>query len=512
MIKPAILTNTTLSMIEEQVKVHDKFSLEIKLGFLAGDANINEFSVSTWLFIPNSLDINRWNYSKQNFYRDLKSNIRLITPVFTLQEIADRLNEPYTLLEQSMQRLSSRPGKETFGSYEYHIRMYVSIIKSALRDEIDYIVKNGKDSKPSHRDDKNQQPVKAEISGLIENYINNIAQITTNYRELRRMADTPATRDNVLNYYLFGDEFLSNLVEQHTFKLLDGLSKSHLLTPEASAVLMELINREIEYKKTQGYPYVKKNSRDHNREFVFRLSLLKKYAENELFLDVVRHREGVLIEQIYFSIAAGISMIFATAIAFSIQRQYGNLTMPFFVALVVSYMLKDRMKDLARYYLAHRWGRRFFDTKTDISLNNRSIGWHKEGMDFISERKVPAEVLRLRQRSAILEAENRNNQEQIILYRKLVRLRRDDLNKVSPYPVAGMNDIIRFNVSNYIHKMDNPLVPLYIPTENNGTGIIKGEKMYYINLIMQFKHSEGKRLKRYRIVLNRKGIKEVETF
>ncbi len=511
-------------MIEEQVKVHDKFSLEIKLGFLAGDENINEFSVSTWLFIPNSLDINRWNYSKQNFYRDLKSNIRLITPVYTLQEIAERQNDPYTLLEQSMQRLTSRPGKETFGSYEYHIRMYVSIIKSALRDEIDFIVKNGTGVKTSVTEKgvvvkraKETKPVptagiKGEIPELIKNYISNVEKVTSNYRELRAMADTPSTRDNLLNYYLFGDEFLSNLVEQHTFKLLDGLSKNHLLTPKVSTALMDLINAEIEYKKTQGYPYVKKNSRDRNRELVFRLSLLKKYAENELFLDVVRRREGVLIEQIYFSIAAGISMIFATAVAFSIQRQYGNLTMPFFVALVVSYMLKDRLKDLARYYLAHRWGRRFFDTKTDISLNNRSIGWHKEGMDFITERKVPAEVLRLRQRSAILEAENRNNQEQIILYRKLVRLRRDDLNKVSPYPVAGMNDIIRFNISNYIHKMDNPLVPLYIPTENNGTGIIKGEKIYYINLIMQFKHSEGKRLKRYRIVLNRKGIKEVETF
>jgi hypothetical protein len=494
-------------MIEEQVKVHDKFSLEIKLGFLAGNQNINEFSVNTWVFIPNSLDINRWNYSKQDFYRDLKSNIRLITPVYTLQEIAEKQNEPYTFLEQSMQRLSVRPGKETIGTYEYHIRMYVSIIKSALREEIDFIVKNG-----SAKTQSNKEPAKAQIPALIENYISNIEQITANYRGLRALADTPATRDNLLNYYLFGDEFLSNLIEQHTFKLIDRLGRNRQITPETAALLMRLIDREIEYKKENNYPYVKKNSQQRNRELVFRLSLLKKYAENELFLDVVKRREGVLIEHIYFSIAAGISMIFATAIAFSIQRQYGNLTMPFFVALVVSYMLKDRIKDLARHYLAHRLGRRFFDTKTDISLSNRNIGWHKEGMDFITERKVPAEVLSLRQRSAILEAENRNNQEQIILYRMLVRLRRDHLNKVSPYPVAGMNDIIRFNISNYVNKMDNPLVPLYVPGENNTTNVIKGEKIYYINLIMQFKHSEGKRLKRYRIILNRKGIKEVETF
>ena len=133
-------------------------------------------------------------------------------------------------------------------------------------------------------------------------------------------------------------------------------------------------------------------------------------------------------------------------------------------------------------------------------------------MDFISERKVPAEVIRIRQRSAILEAENCNNKEQIILYRKLVRLDRANLSKVSPYPTAGMNDIIRFNVSNYIRKMDNPFIPLYVPEENNRIGVVKGEKMYYLNLIMQFKHSDGVRYKRYRIVLNRKGIREIESF
>lgn len=483
-------------MIEEKVKVHDKFSLEIKLGFLAKDISINEFSVSTWIFIPNSLDINRWNYSKEGFYRDLKSNIRLITPVYLMEEIADKSKEPYRFLEHSIRQLTKSRNKETLGAYEYHIRMHVSIIKSALRDEISYIVK--KSGKDYHH--------------LVDKYIHNIKAITSNYRALRQYADTPATRDFLLNYYLFGDEFMSNLIEQHTFKLLDGLKKRRHLTNDVAARLMEVITSEITFKEEQGWPTVKKTGTEANRELVFRLGLLKKYAENELFLDVVRQREGVFIEQIYFSIAAGISMIFATAIAFSIQRQYGNLTMPFFVALVISYMLKDRLKDLARYYLAHRWGRRFFDLKTKISLSNHDIGWHKEGMDFISEKKVPAEVLRIRNRSAILEAENRNNREQIILYRKLVRLNRDSLNKVSPYPTAGMNDIIRFNVSNYIHKMDNPVVPLYVPEDGNKVGTVKGLKVYYLNLIMQLKHVDGVKYKRYRIVMNRNGIVEVEKF
>ena len=65
-------------MIEELVKIHDKFSVEIKLGFNARrKQEVNDFSVNTWIFIPNSLDINRTTYLKTDFYRDLKSNIRL---------------------------------------------------------------------------------------------------------------------------------------------------------------------------------------------------------------------------------------------------------------------------------------------------------------------------------------------------------------------------------------------------------------------------------------------------
>lgn len=483
-------------MIEEQLKIHDKFSLEMKLGFLAREEDINEFSVNTWIFIPNSLDVNRWNYSKADFYRDLKSNIRLITPVYTLEEIANPAEDPYNLLEKAIRQLAETPSRENAGAYEYHIRMFVSILKSALRDDIAFIVKN--DDKGDNR--------------LADLYIRNVTQIAALYRDLQVLVDKPGSRDHLLNYFLFGDEFMSNLIEQHTFKLIAGLRRNNKLPAEGSSALMELIRKEIEYKKSKGYLFVQKNSRDHNRELVFRLTLLKKYAENELFLDSAKRREGVLAEQVYLSIAAGISMVFATAIAFSFQRQYGNLTMPFFVALVVSYMLKDRIKEFVRYMLAHRWGRRFFDTKTVISVNEHQIGWLKEGMDFISERNVPAEVIRIRQRSAILEAENRNNKEQIILYRKLVRLDRSNLSKVSPYPTAGMNDIIKFNVSNYIRKMDNPFIPLYVPDENNRIGVVKGEKMYYLNLIMQFKHSDGVRLKRYRIVMNRKGIREVESF
>lgn len=485
-------------MIEEQVKIHDKFSVEIKLGFNARrKQEVSDFSVNTWIFIPNSLDINRTTYQKTDFYRDLKSNIRLITPVYLLRDLANPGKEPFTILQKAMSELASEPTRTRIAEYEYHIRMFVSIVKSSLREEIHHIHSNG---------------IVEDVDYLIDALVSNMRSIASNYRNLRRIINVPTIGKELMNYYFFGDEFLSNILEQHAFKLIDGLKKTGILNEERKAMLMSYINDEVAYKREKGFLVVEKNSSDKNRELVFRLSLLKKYAENELFLNTNQRRDGVWIEQVYLSIAAGLSMVFATAVAFSFQQKYGNFTMPFFVALVVSYMLKDRIKELTRYYFAHKLGRRFFDHRTDITLSDHKIGWSKESMVFVPENKVPVEVLKIRNRSAILEADNRNNREKIILYRKLVRLNRKSLNECSPYPTSGMNDIVRFNVSNFIQKMDNPVVPLYAPGENGDFEIVKGEKMYYINLVLQLKNEEQLEHKRYRIVLNRKGIREIETF
>ena len=85
-------------MIDLQTKIHDKFTLEFKVGFIAKKnqniLNVNDFVMNTWIFVPNSLDINKSKYPKENFYRDIKSGVRLITPSYKLHDLAiDELYE-----------------------------------------------------------------------------------------------------------------------------------------------------------------------------------------------------------------------------------------------------------------------------------------------------------------------------------------------------------------------------------------------------------------------------------
>ena len=377
--------------------------------------------------------------------------------------------------------------------------MFLSILKSALRDDIAHILRN------DIPDDRKY---------LVNSFVQNVTVISEKYRNLRRIINVPTIQKNQLNYYLFGDEFMSNLIEYHAFLLISSLDEKGLTGADSyRKIVIGLISKEIAYKKEMGFQVVNKDSYDENRELVFRLGMLKKYAENELFVKTNKKRDGVLIEQVYLSIAAGISMVVATAIAFSFQTRFGNLTMPFFAALVISYMLKDRIKELGRYYFAHKLGKRYFDHKTDIELSGNNIGWIKEAMDFLSESKVPQDVIKMRDRSPILEADNRANREKIILYRKYVKLNREVLDKSSMYTISGINDILRLNVSNLTMKMDNPEIPLFVMEDNNlGYTVVKGEKIYYINVILQLRYMDQSELHRYRLAFNRSGLRSIEKF
>lgn len=483
-------------MIDENVKIHDKNSAEIKVGFVARKKQkLNNFSMNIWMFIPNSLDINRFTYSKAAFYRDMKSNIRLITPVYILRDVAESEHSPFIYLEKSFHNLASQPTRTHKSQYEYQIKMFLSILKSSLREEVEHITASPEE----------------DLDYLIYNYKSQTQLITEKYRSLYKIINVPTINKELMEYFKYGDEFMSNTIEFHTFRLMQGLKKTGTATyKQHKEMLSDIVGDEIKYKQEKNFPVAQKENRKGNNELVYRLSMLKKYAESHLFLNIDKRKDGAVVEQLLFSLAAGISMVFATVIAFSVQQTYGNFTMPLFVALVVSYMLKDRIKDFARYYFAHKMDSRYFDHKISMSINEKNIGWAKESMDFIADKKVPAEILKTRAKTAFIEANNPANNEKVLLYRTHMFIDREKLDATSEYSISGVNSIIRFNVMRLMKNMDNAEFPLFCPDEEDDFRVIYGDKLYYINLVLQKVSDEQNELLRYRITISRKGIQKIE--
>ena len=139
-----IFPNTLIQdgkMIETSVKIHDKFSFEFKISFIS-DKTIadsqEEFSVNTWLLVPNSLEINGDTYPKTDFFKDINSKIRLITPDFPIAEIvSDNPESPKNKLIRALHEALHDPASDEKGEQFVHdVKIFANICKSSIRDEV----------------------------------------------------------------------------------------------------------------------------------------------------------------------------------------------------------------------------------------------------------------------------------------------------------------------------------------------------------------------------------------
>jgi len=483
--------------MEARVNIHDQHQLELKINYpFAGGRRRTLYEVDLYFFAPHSLGVHPQTYSKQQFYTDLQSYIRLKTPSVPLHRFNGSARSPLSQLRGALEQKARRPSKYPLAEFEEQIKLFCCILKSAVRDHV-ACIHEAPDARDSDR-----------LSG---EYLAAVQDIIAGYRELQRIIQIPVVDQRTFEIYLFGDEYISLIVEDYTYHLLDGFSGNDSgLSAENRKKLLALIDGEVNYRGRKRYASVPEEEKD-NETLVFRRSVLKKYVASILFLDAEVKTDWLFMQQVFFGMAAAAAMLFATAAAFISQTIYGSLTLPVFVTLIVSYIFKDRIKDLLKYHLSRKMTRLLFDHKTRIrDAGGKIVGICRESFGFVKDRKLPAEVRELRNRDHITEIENRGVGEDMLLYRKRVRLLPQRVRRIfSEYEVAGVNDIMRFNVQEFFRRMDDPGKELFV-MDDEGYHRIRGARVYHLNLIIRMTFTGHVLHMRYRVVLNREGIKRIE--
>lgn len=485
-------------MINLTTKIHDKFTLEFKVGFNTEKAikpmKYSDFVMNTWIFVPNSLDINAAKYSKDDFYRDLKSDVRLITPDYDLHDLAN--NEqllPNQTLNDEFSNLFNAPNETA--NLVHAIKMYCAIAKSSFRNAYRIALKS---DNAQHR------------LSMAQTYLDDVAKVVNRFRSLFTKLRNSNIKGKIVQDFAYADEFLSNIMSEYTYRLRDHLRNTY---PEVYSGIESrfktMLLGERTYKGQHGYLNLDPNDPKGNEEFVFRASLLKKFAESDLYLSSNKRKNTFLVEQILYSLAAGAAMVVATLSSFFFQQRYGNFTLPFLIALVISYMFKDRLKDWLRLIFARRVSSKVFDTRTDFRIKGQHIGWSKDSVDFIDSDKILPEVMKLRNRLPLFD-EVSGNDEKVILFRKKVQVWPTELAKASPFPMKGINDILRYNITEFTRKMDNPSFPLAGTWENDDYRPIEGKKIYRLTFVIQCVYEGKTEYKRIMVRCDRNGILEVE--
>ncbi len=118
--------------------------------------------------------------------------------------------------------------------------------------------------------------------------------------------------------------------------------------------------------------------------------------------------------------------------------------------------------------------------------------------------------MQIRNRDHITEIENGWMGEKIAVYMENVNLFSKKLIDIyKDYTMEGINNIMRFDVSKFLHKMDNPKKSLYVLDEQ-GHREVHGKRVYHLNLVIKYSSKHDTTYKRFRIVLNRDGIRRIE--
>ncbi|MBT7903611.1 hypothetical protein HN587_07140 [Candidatus Woesearchaeota archaeon] len=259
-----------------------------------------------------------------------------------------------------------------------------------------------------------------------------------------------------------------------------------------------------------NYYSVPKNNID-NEHFIFRMGILKKFFQNVLCLDTDTKKAGRFAEHAAFGLAAAASMFFATGIAFITQFHFGNFTTFFFLSLVISYVFKDRINDALKQYLKNILLKKYFDYEMSIfSSPEIKIGSCKEFFSFIRGKDIPKTIKKLRDNFHVNDVEHFYRGETVFTYKKFTNLFSKKFKKIyRSNAIQGINDVLRFNISKFLGKMDDPQKDVFV-LNGNSFNSVKSGKTYHLNLIIKYTAQKIPAYRRFRIVLDRTGIKRIE--
>ena len=497
-------------MIQQSVVPHDKYQLELKLDYALGQGDKTHYRISTYIFIPRSLGITEESYPKAEFYRDVKNYIRIKTPKMRLRDLLDSEDSPL----KEIQKIINRPNwyaEQIENQRIIHaLRLFGAMFKSSIREHLNLVHKR------INAGTQNAKIVDL-VDNLIEEFISQSEKVSTRYRAFYTDMNMPFVSEDVFSGYLFVDEYISLLIEESAPELFSVVSQYYEGEQRAHSLeaLSKIVEHELAYRVSRGYGSIL-DADEGNETYAFRASVLKKYVGGVLHLSTESQREGRGIEQALMALAAGISMVFATMVAFYFQSVYGNFTLPVFVALVVGYMFKDRIKEFGRAVFAGSLHARLYDRRINIkTLDGKyKLAVLREKVTFLNEKNLPQDIRAARQKDIFADLDNDMEGETIICHTKDIILRDDLFYKAfDRLPrISGLNDIIRYDIHPYLTKMDDP-VEKRLLLKKGRLKTITTHKVYHVNVISCYTSIQPQyesRHERMRLILNRKGIKRIE--
>lgn len=474
----------------------------------------NRYCVETYFFIPRSLGVEPFTYSRELFYRDVQAYIRFKTPVVGLGALLepDNPHSPFTAVGEALARARrSAHDAEAHRTISRELRLLGCLVRAALRDHAVEIISS-------------LAPLRGQVAerpGLVEDVrvslatlVSNTGAVIARFRELRAPFAEPVIPSWLRDVFHYVDEYLSLSAETTYTALVEEIDRGAGVRVALAADrgrLTSALLAERRHREDAGYQTVLEPG-GAGEQYNYRSGVLKKFVLSVLFLEISKDTEGRHLNEVIAGIAAGVAMLFATVAAIVSQRTWGWASVPFVVVAVVSYILKDRIKDWLKLYFSKKMTRWLadYDVRVRDPESGVVLGRCREAFSFLPPDRVPAEVVERRHRDAMSAIEAEGKPEVVMKYEKDVHLNGHVIGDHFAR-MRDINDIIRFNISHFLARTDDPtrLVRHY-DAAHDAVESVQSPKVYHVNVVFVFRAAGRATMERVRVVLDKRGIQRLE--
>ncbi len=461
---------------------------------IPGDKKKVSYTIETYMFSPAQLGMNTEHFSVDSFFSDVKSHTRFsisyvplarlvdprcsISPLIRIRTYLDNaalttdLNEQRVLYElRTLANLFSAEMKATY-------RLLKDISGSGI-------------SQPLIR--------------KAEQFLDEAADFLGQFREFHSRFMEPSISGRLRTAMRWSDESISLSAEKMLYYLY-RLFPDHPIRKRIGSMMQS----EIRHRSEMKYPSVLSTAEESEIErILYRESILKKWAQTVLYMSSEETGTNRKIGHILAGVAAATAMTFAVAATFFAERLFASYSIPWAMIIVVSYILKDRIKEILRGILV-RIMPRFIADRTDKLVDqiaDKNVGKTKSMVRLVRPWETPKSVQAIRNAGtnpfrSILPAEN------VIHFRKEINIDSRQLMKEHTR-VEAVSEIVRIKLDRFLEEMDDSK-KLLRTWRDGDTAAVKGRRVYHMNLILRLSSHGEESLSRYRLILTKQGILRIE--
>ncbi|SMF25306.1 hypothetical protein [Pseudobacteriovorax antillogorgiicola] len=498
----------------ETLQIEASFSYKLQITGKDGRViSPQSYKVESFFVLPSQLRSSAKNYSIEDFYRDLKSYFSFRFPKLSFKEI-----------------IGEGRGEEScpLVRIEKFLMGYQRV--GLNHDERDYLFQESKlwacavyyftDRKASklykHLMKKESEPA----ADILLQTLARLTKATQRWFDVRHriLVYAPETKLEVKQI----DEYLVIVLRDFLLKSLDRLQRD---IPDP--FLLKKISSHLRllrwYSSKMGLYWVDDSSSDDEKlEYSYHRGLLKRVIWSALYIETRTQPLFKLRRQMGAMFAAAVAGLWAVLAELMIRSSDSNFRsistsgFIFATALVLAYVLKDRIKELGKNRFKRGFLRRLPDEQNDMIFDQGSalqkkvkVGTYSEYVDKLNSSQLPDDIKRqLAHHMDVAEGPR-----PVIRYTKQIEVRKKQLLRLN-LKARALYDFFRLNLSALMFFAEEGNEQCRIPTHDLKLTWTRLPKIYKADLILRIsgktKASMTPCYRHYLFTLSRHGIHQVE--